>query len=61
LETLILVLDPQDALVLKHLLDEDGLPSIVLRARGAEEQFEVEPVDMDYILDRYELRSPVFP
>lgn len=59
--TIIVALDPQDALVLKHLWDIGGTVSLALRAPGAEEPFDVEPVDMPYMVDRYELRIPVFP
>lgn len=58
---IILTLDPQDALVLKHLQDRGGWVDIVLRAPGVEERFETKPVQLDYIFDRYTIRIPVGP
>jgi Flp pilus assembly protein CpaB len=59
--TIVVAMDPQDALVLKHLRDMAGIMTLVLRAPGAEQEFELVPVDMPYLVDRYELRIPVFP
>lgn len=50
---LLLALDPQDALVLKYMKDAGAIVDLVLRAPGAEGEFEVEPVDLDYIIDSY--------
>jgi Flp pilus assembly protein CpaB len=58
---IVFALDPQDALVLKHLQDMGGTVDIVLRAPGAKELFETQPVHLDYILDRYTIRFPVEP
>jgi pilus assembly protein CpaB len=58
---IIFALDPQDALVLKHLQDVGGTVDIVLRAPEAEELFETEPVHLNYILDRYTIHFPVEP
>ena len=58
---IIFTLDPQDALVLKHLRDRAGVVDIVLRAPEAKELFETQPVNMDYLVNRYQLRIPVFP
>jgi len=58
---IIFALDPQDALVLKHLQDIGGTVDIVLRAPGIEQRFETQPVHLDYILDRYTIRIPVEP
>jgi pilus assembly protein CpaB len=58
---IVFALDPQDALVLKHLQDMGGTVDIVLRAPGAKEQFETQPVHLDYLLDRYTIRFPVQP
>jgi len=58
---IVFALDPQDALVLKHLQDMGGTVDIVLRAPGAKELFETQPVHLDYILDRYTIRLPVQP
>jgi pilus assembly protein CpaB len=60
-QIIILIMDPQDALVLKHLLDTGASVDLALRAPGAEEPFVLEPVDMEYVVDRFDLRVPVFP
>lgn len=58
---IVFALDPQDALVLKHLHDMGGTVDIVLRAPEAKERFSTQPVNLDYILDRYDIRIPVSP
>lgn len=58
---LILTLDPQDALVLKNLLDRQAMLDIVLRSPDAEDQFPVTPVNEDYIIERYQLGIPLLP
>ncbi|MHB0858211.1 MAG: Flp pilus assembly protein CpaB [Anaerolineae bacterium] len=58
-ETIFLTLNAQDALVLKFVKDKGGILDVVLRAPGAEQPFEVEPVDVDYVINRFEL--PVEP
>jgi len=58
---IIFALDPQDALVLKHLHDRGGTVDIVLRAPEATERFETEPVNINYLLDKYQIRIPVLP
>jgi pilus assembly protein CpaB len=60
-EIIILVMDPQDALLLKHLIDNGAIVDLALRAPGSEEPFVLEPVDMEYVVDRFDLRVPVFP
>ena len=52
---ILLTVSPQDALILKYVKDAGGLMDIVLRAPGADEPFESEPVDMEYIINRYEI------
>jgi len=52
---ILFTLDPQDALVLKHIKDTGGIHDIALRAPGAEQPFETEPVDVDYILRRFRI------
>ncbi|MFQ5937127.1 MAG: hypothetical protein ACE5LB_12050, partial [Acidiferrobacterales bacterium] len=51
----LLALDPQDALVLKHIKDIGGIIDIVLRAPTATVRFELSPVMADYLRDRFEL------
>jgi pilus assembly protein CpaB len=52
---LLLTVDPQDALLLKYVNDAGGTMDIVLRAPGAEQPFEVEPVDEGYMINRYRI------
>jgi pilus assembly protein CpaB len=52
---ILLALDPQDALVLKHLKDAGGIIDLVLRAPDATQLFEVDPVLSEYLIDRYQL------
>jgi Flp pilus assembly protein CpaB len=58
---IVFALDPQDALVLKHLHDMGGTVDIVLRAPEAKERFSTQPVNQKYLIDRYQLRIPVLP
>lgn len=51
----LIALTPQDALVLKNLLDAGGEIDIVLRNPNAVQLFELEPVFSEYLIDRYEL------
>ena len=52
---ILLAMDPQDALVLKHLKDAGGVFDIVLRAPTSNQLFELEPVWDEYLIDRYKL------
>ncbi|MBC7235535.1 MAG: Flp pilus assembly protein CpaB [Chloroflexi bacterium] len=54
-QALLVALSPQDALVLKYALDDEGIKDVVLRAPGVEEVFTTEAVDMDYVIDRYNI------
>jgi len=54
-QALLLALDPQDALVLKHIKDVGGVIDIVLRAPTAAVRFELSPVMADYLRDRFGL------
>lgn len=58
---IVFALDPQDALVLKHLRDVGGTVDIVLRAPEARERFSTQPVNINYLLDRYQIRVPQLP
>jgi pilus assembly protein CpaB len=51
----LLALSPQDALVLKHLKDSGAVIDIVLRAPTSNQNFELDPVMPDYLIDRYRL------
>ncbi len=52
---ILLALAPQDALVLKHLQDAGGVIDIVLRTPTSAQIFELNPVNSEYLKDRYEL------
>jgi Flp pilus assembly protein CpaB len=49
----------QDALVLKYVKDAGGTLDMVLRAPGAEQPTEADPVDVDYVIKRYKLPTEV--
>jgi Flp pilus assembly protein CpaB len=53
----LLALDPQDALVLKHLKDAGAIFDLVLRAPTSTELFEVYPVNSEYLIDKYGLED----
>ena len=52
---ILLALDPQDALVLKHLKDTGAIVDIVLRSPTSKQLFELEPVMPEYLVDSYKL------
>lgn len=54
----LLAMDPQDALVLKNMRDKNAIFDIVLRSPTSNEYFEVNPVTVEYLLQRYELTIP---
>ncbi len=54
-EAILLTVSPQDALVLKFALDSEAIPDIVLRAPGADQPFDTAPVDVDYMINRYQI------
>jgi pilus assembly protein CpaB len=58
-EAILLTVTPQDALILKYVKDADGILDIVLRAPGAEQPFSVDPVDVDYVINRYQIPTEV--
>lgn len=51
-------MNPQEALVLKNMRDKGANFDIVLRSPTSTEMFEVSPVTVDYLLQRYELTIP---
>jgi Flp pilus assembly protein CpaB len=53
----LLALSPQDALVLKHLKDLNANFDIVLRSPTSTLQFELSPVEEQYIIELYGLRT----
>ncbi len=54
-EAYLLALDPQDALVLKNLIDLGANIDLVLRAPTSTELFRLDPVSSEYIIERYRL------
>ncbi len=56
---LLVAIDPQDAMTLKYALDAGGTIDFVLRAPGVEQTFDTNPVDVDYLIERYGL--PIGP
>jgi pilus assembly protein CpaB len=58
---LLLALDPQDALVLKHLKDTSAIFDFVLRSPTSNQLFELEPVTEDYLIDLFGLEDEQQP
>jgi Flp pilus assembly protein CpaB len=54
----LLALDPQDALLVKYLLDSGAIFDLVLRNPTSEEIFDLEPVMPEYLIDKYQLEIP---
>jgi len=55
---LILKIDPQDALVLKYLIDSIGKIDLALRSPTNNTLFDVESVNINYLVLRYGIRLP---
>jgi pilus assembly protein CpaB len=51
----LLSIPPQDALALKYAIDAGGTLDMVLRAPGVERPYETDPVDVDYLINRYSI------
>lgn len=58
-DALLLTISPQDALTLKYVRDAGGILDIVLRTPGDEQPVETDPVDVDYMIDRYQIPTEV--
>jgi len=58
-EALLLTIAPQDALVLKYVKDAGGAMDIVLRAPGDTGPYETNPVDVDFMINRYKIPTGV--
>lgn len=58
-KALLLTVAPQDAVTLKYLKDAGAIMDVVLRAPGAEQPMEVEPVDMDRLINEYRLPAAI--
>lgn len=55
-DAILLAVSPQDALVLKHLIDTGAPMDFFLRAPGNEALSPVLPVDARYLIDRFQLQ-----
>jgi Flp pilus assembly protein CpaB len=55
---LVLQIDPQDAVVLKYLQDSIGEIDLALRGRGNATLFDVQPVNINYLMLRYGIILP---
>lgn len=53
--TYLLALKPQDALLLKYLIDSDAVFDIVLRAPTSRQSFELTPITKEYLVELYGL------
>ncbi|MEA3407628.1 MAG: hypothetical protein U9R48_06065, partial [Chloroflexota bacterium] len=60
-KALLLTLAEQDALILKYVMDKGGIQDIVLRAPGVDRSFEAQPVNVDYIIDAFQIPRKVGP
>lgn len=58
---LLLKVDPQDAVVLKYLLDSEGTIDLALRSPTNETLFDVDAVSINYLLLRYGMTLPEQP
>jgi len=45
--------------VLKYVMDAGATQALVLRAPGADTPFETEPVNIDYLINRYDLPTEI--
>ncbi|MBK8050322.1 MAG: Flp pilus assembly protein CpaB [Anaerolineales bacterium] len=54
-DAVLLTIAPQDALTLKYAIDAGGTIDIVMRAPGVERPFVTDPVDIDYLVNRYRI------
>ena len=60
-EAILIALDPQDALVLKYLIDAGAVLDFALRAPDDDSTPFLEPVDLLYLEDMYGLEIPTAP
>lgn len=58
-DAVLLTVSPQDALILKYMIDADGIMTLVLRAPGVERPSESDPVDVDFLINRYDIPTEV--
>lgn len=55
---LILIADPQEAVIIKYLKDSGGIIDFALRAPTSERLFDTEPVTINYLARRYGIIPP---
>ena len=60
-KAILLAVDPQDALLLKHLKDAEGIVDFALRVPTNEQFMRTEPVTEDYLADRYRIETSIEP
>jgi pilus assembly protein CpaB len=54
-DTLLVTVSPQDALALKYAIDAGGTLDLLLRPPGVTRPFLADPVDVDYLINRYRI------
>lgn len=55
---IVVIADPQEAVILKYLKDSGGVIDFALRAPTSERLFETEPVTINYLARRYRIIPP---
>jgi pilus assembly protein CpaB len=55
---LILIANPQEAVILKYLKDSGGVIDFALRSPTSDQLFDVEPVTINYLAERYGIVPP---
>ena len=55
---IVLIADPQQAVILKYLKDSGGTIDFALRSPTSEQLFDVEAVTINYLAERYEIVPP---
>jgi pilus assembly protein CpaB len=54
-QAVLVTISPQDALAVKYMIDAGGVIDLVLRAPGVDRLFDTKPVDVDYLINRYNI------
>jgi pilus assembly protein CpaB len=54
----VFLLDPQDALLAKHVKDSGGTIDLVLRSASMRDRYDTEAISADTVLDRFQFRVP---
>jgi pilus assembly protein CpaB len=58
-KALLLTVSPEDAITLKYLKDAGAVMDVVLRAPGAEQPFDVDPMDVDRLINEYRIPAAI--